>query len=72
MNSGQTWIRVNNSSLPDGVIARLEVDPTNPDRVYLAQKLATNRSDNLSAASGVFVSSDGGVNWSKTLVRRGT
>jgi photosystem II stability/assembly factor-like uncharacterized protein len=67
VNSGQTWIRVSNSSLPEGVTARLEVDPTNPDRVYLAQKLMTDRSSNTSSASGVYVSSDGGVNWIKTL-----
>ncbi|HJR06146.1 MAG TPA: Calx-beta domain-containing protein [Pyrinomonadaceae bacterium] len=66
-NGGQTWARVSNSTLPEGVTARLEVDPTNPQRVYLAQYLTTDRATNVSNASGFFISTDGGVNWTKTL-----
>ncbi|HWS85847.1 MAG TPA: Calx-beta domain-containing protein [Pyrinomonadaceae bacterium] len=66
-DGGQSWRRVSNHTLPDGVIARLEVDPTNPERLYLAQHLTTDRSNNVSAAGGLFLSTDGGVNWTKTL-----
>ncbi|HEX8073294.1 MAG TPA: Calx-beta domain-containing protein [Pyrinomonadaceae bacterium] len=66
-DGGQTWARVSNATLPDGVTARLEVDPTNAARVYLAQYLTTDRATNVSAASGLFVSNDGGVNWTKAL-----
>ncbi|HEX8117664.1 MAG TPA: hypothetical protein VF521_10375, partial [Pyrinomonadaceae bacterium] len=66
-DGGQTWRRVSNQTLPDGVIARLEVDPTNPERVYLAQHLTTDRSNNVSTAGGFYLSTDGGVNWTKTL-----
>jgi len=66
-NAGQTWARVSNATLPDGIVARLEVDPANPDRVYVAQNITIDRATNLSAASGVFVSTDGGINWTKKL-----
>jgi photosystem II stability/assembly factor-like uncharacterized protein len=66
-NGGKSWARVSNQTLPEGVIARLEVDPTDPGRVYLAQYLTTNRSTNISSGGGFFLSTDGGVNWTKTL-----
>jgi photosystem II stability/assembly factor-like uncharacterized protein len=66
-DGGRTWARVNNQTLPDGVVARLEVDPTNPERVYLAQYLTTDRSNNFSSEGGLFLSTDGGVNWTRTL-----
>jgi photosystem II stability/assembly factor-like uncharacterized protein len=66
-DAGATWARVSNASLPDGVAARIEVDPTNSERVYLAQYMTKDRSTNTSLASGFFLSTDGGVNWTKTL-----
>jgi photosystem II stability/assembly factor-like uncharacterized protein len=66
-DGGQTWARVSNQTLPDGVTARLEVDPTNPQRVYLAQHITKDRSNNLSSEGGFYLSTDGGVNWTKTL-----
>ncbi len=66
-DGGQTWTRVSNQTLPDGVTARLEVDPTNPARVYLAQHITKDRSSNLSSEGGFYLSTDGGVNWTKTL-----
>ncbi len=66
-DAGRTWLRVSNSTLPDGVAARLEVDPADPQRVYLAQYITKSRSTNATAASGLFVSTDGGVNWTRTL-----
>jgi photosystem II stability/assembly factor-like uncharacterized protein len=57
---------VSNSSLPaPGLIAKLEVDPANANRVYVAQfsRLAGNETQ----PSGLYVSSDGGVNWTRTF-----
>lgn len=65
-DAGQTWVRVNDASLPSpGNVAKIEVDPTNPNRVYLAQyaRLVDTRRQ----ASGFFFSADGGVSWTKTI-----
>jgi photosystem II stability/assembly factor-like uncharacterized protein len=65
-NEGRTWSRVSNSSLPSpATVAKIEVDPSDANRVYIAQytRLATDRV----TSSGVYVSTDGGVNWIKTL-----
>jgi photosystem II stability/assembly factor-like uncharacterized protein len=66
-DGGQTWVRVSNQTLPEGVIARLEVDPNNAERVYLAQYLTRDRSTNVSSEGGFYLSTDGGVNWTRTL-----
>ena len=68
-DAGVTWTRINNNNvLPEkGQCMRIQVDPTNPDKVYLAQYSFVNVSTNQSFISGVYVSSDGGVNWSRTL-----
>ncbi|HLM59789.1 MAG TPA: BACON domain-containing carbohydrate-binding protein, partial [Pyrinomonadaceae bacterium] len=66
-DGGQTWFQVNNTSLPAvGKINKIQVDPTNPNRVYVAQSTVriNNTTNNL---SGFWVSSDGGVNWQRTL-----
>ncbi|HLM56629.1 MAG TPA: Calx-beta domain-containing protein, partial [Pyrinomonadaceae bacterium] len=67
LDAGQTWARVSNSTLPDGIAARLAVDPSNPQRVYLAQNVTKDRSTNATLASGFFISTDGGVNWARTF-----
>ncbi len=65
-DAGKTWTRVNNATLPaPGRIFRLEVDPNDPNRVYVAQ--FAYQSGNDLFAGGVFVSTDGGVNWTRTL-----
>ena len=64
-DAGRTWARVNNSSLPSpGTAAKIDVDPANPDRVYVAQysRLAADKV----VSSGFYVSADGGVSWTKT------
>jgi photosystem II stability/assembly factor-like uncharacterized protein len=66
-NGGQTWARVSNQTLPDGVTARMGVDPADPSRVYLAQYITRDRSTNFALAGGFFISTDGGVNWTRTL-----
>ena len=66
IDEGRSWSRVSNSSLPSpGTISRIEVDPTNQNRVYVAQysKLAGSRV----TSSGFYVSNDGGINWTRTL-----
>ncbi|HYP26136.1 MAG TPA: hypothetical protein VE262_05405 [Blastocatellia bacterium] len=65
-DSGGTWRRVSNSSLPSpGAIAEIEVDPSNPNRVYAAQY--SRLSENRLFASGFHISTDGGVSWTRTL-----
>ncbi|HXG67351.1 MAG TPA: hypothetical protein VNO70_19765 [Blastocatellia bacterium] len=65
-NGGRTWTRVSNHTLPSpGAISKIEVDPDDPNRVYAGQyaKLTAERP----AASGFYLSTDGGVNWTQTL-----
>lgn len=65
-DAGQTWTRVSNNSLPTpGRISSIEVDASNPNRVYVAQY--NNRIGNTTFASGFWYSNDGGVNWTKTI-----
>ncbi|MEK6287531.1 MAG: hypothetical protein AABO57_17445 [Acidobacteriota bacterium] len=65
-DAGATWIRLSNKSLPSpGTIAKLEIDPVNPNRVYLAQYSKVS-ADKITA-SGVYISSDGGVTWTRAL-----
>ncbi len=66
-DAGATWNRVNDSSLTSpGLSLDIEVSPTDPRRVYLAQYAGLDDEGDL-RSSGVFVSADGGVHWSMTL-----
>lgn len=65
-DEGASWVRVSNNTLPaPGSIARLEVDPANPNRLYVAQYSVASGSKVTSG--GVYLSTDGGVNWTKVL-----
>ena len=65
-DEGASWIRVSNNTLPaPGSISRLEVDPTNSNRVYAAQYSVA--SGGKPKSGGLYVSTNGGVNWSKVL-----
>ena len=65
-NSGNTWTKVSNNTLPSpGTVAKVEVDPANADRVYVAQY--TRLSEEKIISSGFYRSTDGGVNWTRTL-----
>lgn len=65
-NGGASWRKVSNQSLPSpATVARLEIDPASPNRIYLAQYSRLANSEIQS--SGLFISTDGGVNWTKTF-----
>ncbi|HYP00007.1 MAG TPA: hypothetical protein VER76_07430, partial [Pyrinomonadaceae bacterium] len=74
-DAGATWTRISNDSLPPlGTTSKIEVDPTDANRVYVLQAThtLTTSYDKVNAdgnryASGVFVSTDGGIKWVKTL-----
>jgi photosystem II stability/assembly factor-like uncharacterized protein len=67
-DAGKTWQRISNDTLPaPGFIMRLEVDPTDPNRVYVVQ-FARLASNNALTSSGFYFSTDGGVNWRRTLM----
>ena len=76
-DAGETWTRVNvvvqppAAGLPEkGASTSIKVDPTNPNKVYLARN--TDFSANCNARSdcggigGIYVSTDGGANWMLT------
>ncbi len=66
-DEGRSWARVSNSSLPSpGTIAKIEVDPADANRLYVAQY--TRLMENKRVASGIYVSTDGGVSFTRTLV----
>jgi len=65
-DAGGTWLRVSNASLPSpGSISKLEIDPANPDRVYVAQYSTV--AGGKVTSSGVYVSTDGGIKWNRAL-----
>ncbi len=66
MDAGQSWVRVNDQSLPSpGEIARIVVDPTNASLVYVAQRV--NLDGGTRFASGFYRSINGGVSWVRTV-----
>lgn len=67
-DSGQSWARVSNNTLPSpGTTSKLLVDPSNPSRVYIAQLNEEDEKTGNRIASGFYFSTDGGVNWVRTL-----
>jgi photosystem II stability/assembly factor-like uncharacterized protein len=63
-DGGKTWSRI---GLADaGQTARIMVDPRDPDRVYVA---VLGHAFGPNATRGVFRSTDGGKNWTKTLFK---
>jgi hypothetical protein len=68
-DGGQTWAHVNNGTLVQpGAVSKIEVDPNDSNRVYVAlYRALDNTTANSYPYGGVYVSTDGGVNWTKTL-----
>ena len=65
-DGGQTWTRINNSTLPArGRISAVVVDQNDPNRVYVAQY--SRLQGNSTFSSGFWYSTDGGVNWTQNL-----
>ncbi len=63
-DAGQTWARVNNNTFPDrGNCTAVRVDPTDANRVFVSQYTSNNAGTGDVSAAGVYVSTDGGVNW---------
>jgi photosystem II stability/assembly factor-like uncharacterized protein len=75
-DAGATWARVSNTTFPaQGFVTDILVDPANPDRVYAAQDLSHDPTRQTTPSlffftSGVRVSEDGGVTWTRTLAGR--
>ncbi len=67
-DAGATWTRINNTTFPDrGQCTKVVVDPTDPNRVYVAQFNSLNPATGGTFVSGIYVSTDGGVAWTRTL-----
>jgi photosystem II stability/assembly factor-like uncharacterized protein len=65
-DEGKTWARVSNGSLPSpGSIAKVDIDAANPNRLFVAQYSVV--SGDKVTSSGVYLSTDGGVSWAKSL-----
>jgi photosystem II stability/assembly factor-like uncharacterized protein len=63
-DAGLTWTRINNDSLPSPcTVSKIEVDPENSNRVYIAQHSVVGSNDR----AGFYLSTDGGKAWKRTL-----
>jgi photosystem II stability/assembly factor-like uncharacterized protein len=62
-DGGATWTRIDMQGLPGILITtKIEVEPTNPNRVYLALKYQAQDHYNFQVG-GLYLSTDGGVSW---------
>ena len=67
-DAGATWTRINNTTFPDrGQCTKIVVDRADPNRVYVAQFNSLNPETGGTFVSGIYVSTDGGVAWTRTL-----
>jgi photosystem II stability/assembly factor-like uncharacterized protein len=65
-DAGATWTRVSNNTLPaPGRTAQILVDPVDANRVYVAQ--TAQLINGTVFTGGFYLSTDGGVNWTRTL-----
>jgi len=67
-DAGATWTRVNNTTFPDRVQStKVVVDPNDANKVYVSVNNFKNLSTNGNVVGGIYISTDGGVNWTNTL-----
>ena len=67
-DAGITWTRISNASFPSkGNSVAIQVDPLDADRVYAAQFNSLNAATGGTFASGLYLSTNGGVAWTRTL-----
>jgi hypothetical protein len=67
-DSGATWTKVSNATFPvKGNCTRIQVDPLNANKVIVSQYNFLNLVSGGNTVSGIYVSNDGGVNWTRTL-----
>jgi photosystem II stability/assembly factor-like uncharacterized protein len=67
-DAGATWTRINNTSFPaKGNSVAIQVDRLDPNRVYVAQYNSLNAASGGFFSSGIWVSTNGGVAWTRTL-----
>ncbi len=68
IDAGATWTRINNASYPTkGNSVAIQVDPADADRVYVAQFNSLNAATGGTFGSGLYLSTNGGVAWTRTL-----
>ncbi len=68
-DGGQSWTHVNNDTFPAYITARkVVVDPTDPNRVNVAVQGFLAGPLGGFSAGGFYLSTDGGVNWTRTLM----
>lgn len=65
VDGGATWTKVSNATLPQPAsVGDIEVDPNNPNKVYLALYRSLDSTNaNSFPYGGVYISNDGGVSW---------
>lgn len=67
-DAGATWTRINNTSFPNkGNCVAIQVDRLDANRVYVAQYNSLNPANGGFFSSGIWVSTNGGVAWTRTL-----
>ena len=63
-DSGSTWSKVSGAGMPDGPISSIVVDPTNPNRIYVA--VSAKNAGSLDSTA-IYVSNDTGSSWTKVF-----
>lgn len=67
-NAGKNWFNLLNKGLGTNFMVSVEVDPYDPNRVFVAAQCRQyNKVD--AGNQGIYLSTDGGVNWTRKAVR---
>lgn len=62
-DAGRTWRRISDGSLPPGLFDKILVDPNNSEKVFLGMTFSSAGN----GEGGFYVSTDGGVKWTRTF-----